>query len=203
LRLSKTIPSRATRSGWHYAHMAIVHPATLTPGKLDLATAWLPTQSWFIDSGPLEIAATFRLDDPAGEVGIETFIVRSGTQLFHVPVTYRSAPLPGGVLVGELEHSVLGHRWVYDGPSDDVYVSTTTSAITTAGREVEMFLADGTPVPRPDSVARVSGSGLADGAAAGELVIARALPVEAPAGAATLTATWSGQPTPTALAWLS
>ncbi|MGB8403015.1 MAG: hypothetical protein WCE30_02950 [Mycobacterium sp.] len=183
--------------------MAIVHRATLTPHKFDLVTAWVPTQPWFDSDGPVEIVSAFRLDDPAGEVGIETFIVRSGTRLFQVPVTYRSAPLPGGALVGELEHSALGHRWIHDGPSDGVYVLTTTLAITSAGHEVEMFQPDGTPVPRPESAASVAGSGLTDGAAPGELVIARALPAEIPAGAATLQATWSGQSTPVTLAWLS
>lgn len=183
--------------------MAIVHRATLTPHKFELITSWLPAQPWFDDGGAIESVSAFRLDDPAGEVGIETFIVRSGAQLFHVPVTYRSAPLPGGVPVGELEHSALGHRWIYDGPRDDVYVSTTTVAITTAGREVEMFHPDGRPVPRPESAASVTGSGLTAGAAAGDLVIARTLPREAPAGAATLQATWSGQSTPVTLAWLS
>lgn len=182
--------------------MAVVHRATLTPHKFDLVTSWLPAQLWFDDGGPIESVATFRLDDPAGEVGIETFIVRSGPQLFHVPVTYRSAPLPEGVLVGELEHSVLGHRWIYDGPTDGVYVATTTLAITTAGREVEMFGPDGTPVPRPESAATVIGSGLPDGAAVGELAVARALPAEVPEAAAHLDATWPGQATSVTLAWL-
>ena len=182
--------------------MAIVHRATLTPHKFDLITRWLPEQPWFESGGAIESLSAFRLDDPDGEVGIETFIVRSGPRAFHVPVTYRNAPLPGGTLVGELEHSALGHRWVYDGPSDEVYVATTAQTIVTGGREVEMFLPDGTPVPRPDSAATVVGTGPPDAAVAGELVVARSLPGDAPAGAPRLVANWPGQDTPVALAWL-
>lgn len=183
--------------------MAIIHRAELKPGKLELLAAWLPQQGWFTGAGPLDRAATFRLDDPAGQVGIETFIVTSGTGLFHVPLTYRGAPLTDGVLVGELEHSVLGHRWVYDGPSDPVYVEVTTTAIVTAGRDVEMFLEDGTPVPRPEWLASVSGSGLAPGQPVGALHVCRALPGGVPAGAARLDATWSGLASPVSVAWLN
>ncbi|WP_280834898.1 maltokinase N-terminal cap-like domain-containing protein [Mycolicibacterium frederiksbergense] len=182
--------------------MAVVHRATLTPHKFDLITRWLPSQPWFDDGGAIETVSSFRFDDPDGEVGIETFIVRSGEREFHVPVTYRSAPLPGGTLVGELEHSVLGHRWVYDGPTDEVYVSTTTLAIVTGGHEVEVFLADGTPVPRADTAATVSGTGRPGDVAAGDLVVARSLPADAPAGAPRLQASWPGRDAPVALAWL-
>lgn len=182
--------------------MAIVHPATLTPSKIELISQWLPTQPWADGPGNIEIVATFRLDDPAGEVGIETFVVRRDQQLFHVPLTYRAAPLPGAALVGELEHSVLGHRWVYDGETDDVYVATATGTITEGGHEVEMFLADGTQLPRAESAASAVGSGLPDGAAGGQLVIARALPAQVPPGAATLSATWRESAVPAVLAWL-
>lgn len=181
--------------------MAIVHRAELTPGKLDLIAAWLPGQDWFTDAGPIERVATFRLDDPAGQVGVETFIVSSGDDLFHVPLTYRDAPLQEGSLVGELEHSVLGHRWVYDGPSDPVYVAVTAEAIVTGGHEVGMFLEDGTELPRPDWAASVNGTGspAADG---GALQIVRRLPGDVPAGAPSLDASWPGQAEPVAVAWM-
>lgn len=183
--------------------MAIIHRAELKPGKLELLAAWLPQQDWFSDAGPLDRAATFRLDDPAGEVGVETFIVSSGDGLFHVPLTYRGAPLAGGTLVGELEHSVLGHRWVYDGPSDPVYVEVTTSTIVTGGRDVEMFLEDGTAVPRPEWLATVTGSGAAPGQTVGSLHVCRGLPGDVPAGAPRLDATWAGQESAVAVAWLA
>nr|WP_245617138.1 hypothetical protein [Knoellia subterranea] len=45
------------------------------------------------ERGPV---GTFRLDDPAGEVGMECFLFGSagGSTLF-VPLTYRGAPLAG------------------------------------------------------------------------------------------------------------
>jgi Maltokinase N-terminal cap domain len=53
--------------------MAIIHDTTMTPGKLDLLTAWLPAQPWYLDSpGEPELAKAggFRLDDPQGEVAV-------------------------------------------------------------------------------------------------------------------------------------
>lgn len=182
--------------------MAVVHRAEITPGKLDLLAAWLPGQEWFSDDGPLERVATFRFDDPAGQVGLETFLVRSGMFTFHVPLTYRDAPLDGGTLIGELEHSALGHRWVYDGPSDPVYVAATTDAIASGAHDVEMFYADGEHVPRPPWIAHAVGSGRPDRAAGDRLVVARALPADVPAGAATLDVDGGGLDTTVTVAWL-
>jgi Maltokinase N-terminal cap domain len=55
--------------------MAIVHNTTMSPGKLELLTAWLPAQPWYLGTGrapELVKAGGFRLDDPEGEVGIES-----------------------------------------------------------------------------------------------------------------------------------
>lgn len=58
--------------------MAVIHRTTLTPTKLELLTAWLPTRPWY-RGGPatpeLTKAGGFRLDDPEGEVGIEFMVV--------------------------------------------------------------------------------------------------------------------------------
>ena len=183
--------------------MAIVYRAELTPSKIDLLNAWLPGQDWYPGDAAAERESAFRFDDPAGEVGLETFIVRSGDARFHVPLTYRSAPLAGGHLVGELEHSVLGHRWVYDGPSDPVYVSTIRDAIVDGAQDVDMVLDDGTPVPRLEWWARAVGSGADPQARTHGLQVARLLPAEPPAGAPTLSAAWAGQESPLALAWLA
>jgi hypothetical protein len=101
--------------------MAIIHRATLTPSKPDLISAWLDGRSW-AEQGSTQVLGTYRFDDPAGEVGVEVFLLRRGEQLLHLPLTYRGAPLPnhGDHLVGTLEHSVLGTRWVYDGTADEV-----------------------------------------------------------------------------------
>lgn len=108
--------------------MAIIHSTTLTPGKLELLTAWLPHQPWYRGSGTpaLSKAGGFRLDDPDGEVGIEIMLVTDadGT-MYVVPMTYRGAPLEGAddALIGTSEHGVLGRRWIYDAERDPVAVA--------------------------------------------------------------------------------
>jgi maltokinase-like protein len=108
--------------------VAVIHSTTLTPGKLELLTAWLPEQPWYRGSGTpvLAKAGGFRVDDPAGEVGIELLLVRDGDgTTYVVPMTYRGAPLEGAddALVGTSEHGVLGHRWFYDAERDPVAVA--------------------------------------------------------------------------------
>ncbi|MEU4264967.1 1,4-alpha-glucan branching protein [Streptomyces sp. NPDC025273] len=111
--------------------MAVIHRTTMEPGKLQLLAAWLPTRPWYAGAGAPELARAggFRLDDPEGEVGMEFMVVTdtSGDRpvAYHVPVTYRGAPLDGAgdALVGTSEHGVLGRRWVYDGAQDPVLVA--------------------------------------------------------------------------------
>jgi maltokinase-like protein len=109
--------------------MAQIHNTTMSPTKLQLLTRWLPGQSWYAGGEPLlERSGGFRLDDPAGEVGIEFFVIadRSGGAVsrYLVPLTYRAAPLDGAeaALIGTGKHGVLGTRWVYDGVRDPVLV---------------------------------------------------------------------------------
>lgn len=112
--------------------MAVIHKTTMTPGKLELLAAWLPGRPWYAATGrdpELAKAGGFRLDDPAGEVGIEFMVVTdtSGDRpvSYQVPLTYRGAPLDGAdeALIGTSEHGVLGRRWVYDGAHDPVLVA--------------------------------------------------------------------------------
>jgi predicted trehalose synthase len=112
--------------------VAEVHRTTLTPTKLELLTAWLPAQRWYAAKGRVPVLRKlggFRLDDPAGHVGIEVMVVadESGPQpvVYQVPMTYRGAPLSGAehALIGTTEHGVLGSRWVYDAPHDEVFVA--------------------------------------------------------------------------------
>ncbi|EDX26627.1 conserved hypothetical protein [Streptomyces sp. Mg1] len=97
--------------------MAIIHKTTMSPDKLELLAAWLPDRPWYLPTGrPPELVRSggFRLDDPEGEVGIEFMVVTdtSGGEptAYHVPLTYRGAPLAGAeaALVGTTEHGVLG-----------------------------------------------------------------------------------------------
>jgi hypothetical protein len=115
--------------------MAFIYNTTLTPGKLELLSAWLPTRPWYrgTSAAPeLTRARGFRLDDPAGEVGIEFHLIAEGPTVYLVPVTYRGAPLPGApdhALVGTMEHGELGKRWVYDAGHDPVAVAQLLAAI--------------------------------------------------------------------------
>jgi predicted trehalose synthase len=112
--------------------MAEIHRTTLVPGKLDLLATWLPAQRWYAGKGQAPVLRPlggYRLDDPAGEVGIEVMVVAdesgSAPVVYQVPLTYRAEPLAGaeGALVGTSEHGVLGTRWVYDAPHDPVFVA--------------------------------------------------------------------------------
>lgn len=113
--------------------MAEIHRgASLVPTKTELLRAWVPRQRWYAAKGrtpDLTLLSAWRLDDPAGQVGVETMVLvdRGGAEpvVYQVPLTYRGAPLDGAehALVGTTEHSVLGRRWVYDAPHDPVYAA--------------------------------------------------------------------------------
>jgi hypothetical protein len=116
--------------------MARFHLATITPTKAEVIARWAPTQPW----GPsadasVEVIGAFRFDDPDGQVGMETHLVTAGGTVFHVPLTYRAAPLAGAddACIVEMEHSVLGTRWVYDGLRDPMFV-TMLAAVTMTGQ---------------------------------------------------------------------
>ena len=142
--------------------MALLHDATLSPGKRDLMMGWLPSRSWFDGDFERRPVAAFRFDDPAGEVGVECFLLGSETaSTLLVPMSYRGAPLEAAEahLIGTTEHSVLGERWVYDGCADPVAVSALLSAMLVGGHEAELTIErDGQKVTL-DPTCWVSGSG--------------------------------------------
>jgi hypothetical protein len=118
--------------------MAVIHQTTMNPGKLELLAAWLPAQPWHVAAeGKPELARAggFRLDDPAGHVGIEFMAVtgRSGGHpvTYLVPMTYRGQALAaaGHALIGTSQHGVLGRRWIYDGLHDPVLVAQMVALI--------------------------------------------------------------------------
>ena len=107
--------------------MGLIHHTTLKPTKLELLTDWLPTCPWYRGGAgqpSLTRVGGFRLDDPAGEVGIEFMVAADGPAAYHVPLTYRGSPVEelGDALIGTTEHGVLGPRWIYDGTRDPVLV---------------------------------------------------------------------------------
>ncbi len=194
--------------------MAIVYPnATLTPSKRELMAGWLPTRPWY-DGADRKPVGSFRFDDPAGEVGMEGFLLGAdGSSTLFLPLTYRGAELEGAAehLIGTTEHSELGPRWVYDGCGDPVFARSLARAILTGatGVDHEYDLGNG-PESRPTN-AQVRGSGSAETDvpeidAAGshdegpltivnagplELVVARIVGTELEA-AQTLAVTWKG-----------
>lgn len=142
--------------------MALFHLATITPTKAELIAGWIPTQVW----GPppdtaVEVIGAYRFDDPDGRVGMETHLVTAGGTLFQVPLTYRDEPLDGAgdALIGEMHHSVLGTRWVYDGVRDPRFVVMLAAVTMTGqGEALGMAVYDGRWYVAPSNV-RIQGGG--------------------------------------------
>lgn len=148
--------------------MAVIHQTTMNPGKLDLLAAWLPDQPWYLGGGPrrpeLTRAGGFRLDDPAGEVGIEFMVVADGAAgdaavFYQVPMAYRGQPLAGaeGGLIGTSEHGVLGTRWIYDGARDPVLVAQLVACIQGKAQPQAQSISN-TPDPTVSTYPAPSGS---------------------------------------------
>lgn len=182
--------------------MALLYDATLKPTKLELLEEWVPQQSWYPADRPgFELIGRFRFDDPAGEVGMETFLLGDPDgSVFHVPMTYRGEPLEGGTLVTMMEHSVLGDRWVYDAVSDPVYLEVLADVIATGAQQAQQFIHqdDGPPTEVPTSV-RAWGVPAAGDAVAVDVLRSLDLGAEPPSAGALL-AQWEGQATPVVLA---
>jgi hypothetical protein len=186
--------------------MALLYRATLVPSKLELVATWAPKQPWFVgdEEAVLETVASFRFDDPDGEVGVETLLVSAaGGPVMQIPLTYRNERRRGSQegFIGNLEHSVLGTRWVYDATTDPVYLGELARAILTGGTQVEQWIEVDGVMTRREPTAEVIGSG---GEAAPKvesvaLDVVR-VPVEGPRAGLVLTGTWTGHPVPTVLA---
>ena len=115
--------------------------ATLTPHFRDFLPQWISGQQWYLGEGVPRLTAIgyYRLEDPAGEVGIETHLVSDGAEIYQVPMTYRGAPLTGPVttgsdpLIATAEHSVLGTRWIYDATADPVWTAELLAMVNREG----------------------------------------------------------------------
>ncbi|MBL3700589.1 maltokinase N-terminal cap-like domain-containing protein [Leucobacter luti] len=144
--------------------MALMYDTTMSPSKLELLAAWLPTRPWFRgDASALSKVASYRLDDPEGEVGIEGHLVTAGDDtIYHAVLTYRGAAIADGeeFLVGTSAHGVLGTRWISDGAGDPVCRTVLAETMAHGRTEAEEFVHSdaGEPVPlRPRSQLRGSG----------------------------------------------
>ncbi len=208
--------------------VAQIYQARIIPTKAELLAAWLPSRPWSggAAAAPFDLLAAYRFDDPAGEVGIETHLVRTARgEVLQVPLTYRGAPLDGAddALIDTTHHSQLGRRWVYDGCGDPVYAAALATAILSGGREAQEWLEKDGGRERRAATAQVTGSGTpgtavpvidtatpTEGpsattidASGSELVVLRTLGAGAgPDGAARLTGTWPGRAEPSLLAFV-
>jgi Maltokinase N-terminal cap domain len=142
--------------------MAILHRATIAPTKAELIAEWAPTRTWGPSGDdPITLIGSYRFDDPEGRVGLETHLVSSGTMLFQVPLTYRDEPLEGAedALITQVEHTVLGTRWVYDGLGDPRFVVMLAAvAMTGQGEALGMAQFDDRWYIAPSNV-RIHGGG--------------------------------------------
>jgi hypothetical protein len=132
---------------------------------MELVSTWAPLQSWSgaLDLGTLSPAGAYRFDDPQGEVGIETLLVRSADgQVFQVPLTYRGAAMNGAetALITRMQHSVLGERWVYDGCGDPAYAQALATAILTGGNQAELEVVTDEGTERREATTKVAGNGV-------------------------------------------
>ncbi|HEX4057490.1 MAG TPA: hypothetical protein VHX87_04125 [Galbitalea sp.] len=144
--------------------MALLHHAELVPSKLELLAGWAPSQSWFGGDAkaPFATVSSYRFDDPDGQVGIETLLIRAGDgPILQIPLTYRNEELPGAEkwFVGNMEHSVLGKRWAYDAVGDPVYLGRLAAATLGGGQQADQYFEEeGKRVTR-NPTAVVKGSG--------------------------------------------
>ena len=202
--------------------MGIFHLATITPTKAELIAEWAPTQPWGPPAdAPIEVIGSYRFDDPEGRVGMETHLVAAGGSLVQIPLTYRDEPLDGadGALIVEMQHSVLGTRWVYDGLRDPrLVIMLAAVAMTGQGEALGMAVYDDRWYIAPSDL-RIQGGGWTqervpvDGFEVEREDATRVVlrndrfdltvfrrPVAGPRPAIGLTATWTGQPDPVVLA---
>ena len=201
--------------------MALYHDATVSPTKPEMLQQLLASEPWAtVADGPAEVIGAYRFDDPEGRVGMETHVVRAGSVVLQVPLTYRDEPSPAAesAFVCETEHTALGTRWVYDGLGDPTYVTMLAAvSLTGQGEALGMVSYDGVWHIAPTHV-RIRGGGWTqervpvDGFAPTsdsttsvgfrndgfDLTFHRVLS-PAPQPPMGLTATWTGQPEPVLL----
>lgn len=171
--------------------MAILHRATVTPTKSELVESCLDRQPW-AGAGEIETIGSYRFDDPEGQVGVEAILVRRAGRILQVPMTYRAAPLADAQahLIGTMDHSALGPRWIYEAATDPVAVDCFTRALMGEQQQATLQVYDGDElVAVRDPVVRIRREAGGPGSV-GEVRLAQVLGDELD-GAERLVATWS------------
>jgi hypothetical protein len=108
--------------------------ANLVPSFAEFLPEWVSSQPWYEGTGrpSLTPVGFIRIEDPDGEVGMESHLVSDGRTVYHVPMTYRGRPLPAHTgLIITADHSVLGPRWIYDAENDPVWVAEVLRLVAT------------------------------------------------------------------------
>ncbi len=201
--------------------MAIFHRATIQPTKEEILATWPATQPWGPpETTPVDVIGSYRFDDPDGRVGMEAFLVTAGSELLHVPFTYRDEPpRRRGRAHHRDEPLRLGNRWVYDALRDPRFVVMLAGVTMTGqGEALGMAVYEGRWYIAPTAV-RIRGGGwtqervpvdgfevVSEGATTSvlrndrfELTTFRR-PQSASSAAMQLTATWPEQDEPVVLA---
>lgn len=146
--------------------MARFHPATLEPSKAEMVATLTAAPRWGRPAdAEVTVIGAYRFEDPDGRIGMEAHLVEAGGALLHVPLSYRDAPLDGADdgFVGEMHHSALGTRYVYDGLVDPIFVTMFAAvAMTGQGEALGMVHHDGRWIVAPTNV-RIEGGGWTGG----------------------------------------
>lgn len=104
--------------------IAQIYDAKLEPGKNQIAEKF---------GGITELLGSYRVVDRDDEVGIESLIGRDvDGRLIQLPLSYRSGEINSDHTLIEIEHSVLGHRFVSNALGDPVAVRELIRTIVTA-----------------------------------------------------------------------
>lgn len=182
--------------------MAEVYPdAILEPTKVEMLTAWMPSKRWYTSKGvtpQLTRLGGFRFEDPEHQVGMEVHILLDSAVspgvVYQVPTTYRDAPLEGAEehLLGEMQHSVLGRRWVYDAAADPVFVQSLMTTLSRGGESDKGYgghgdnsPASGRPTPGTDATIEVLSSKILAGEQSNTSIVVQARVTDASGQAST------------------
>ncbi|WPF65539.1 MULTISPECIES: maltokinase N-terminal cap-like domain-containing protein [unclassified Corynebacterium] len=125
--------------------------AQLEPGKEDFQRRFLEREGLLNPGDTFTALAAWRLIDPEGQVGMEVAVIALNDGLVQVPLTYRPGPLPDTEgLLGEMAHSVLGTRYIYDARRDPVFAAALREVVRAGGQPVaKQNVKTGEIIPSP------------------------------------------------------